>query len=117
MSLPHAVTRHHTAWVGCDHCEPRPVRYTVDDDRIVCFGDELPADAVDGQRVFITVHEIAGGPPLATLSGTVEDLDGACTDANTVLDLLEHVSLGATMADVERSLAQQRTRRLVAVRS
>ena len=74
MTLPLSLSRYHTAWVSCAECRPRPVRYTVDGDRIVCFGDELPRDAVNGCRVFITVHEIAGGQPVAQLTGSLRDV-------------------------------------------
>jgi hypothetical protein len=115
MALPATVTKQHTAWVGCNECRPRPVRYAVDGDRIVCFGDELPPGAHDGRRVFVTVHEIAGGQALATLTGTVRDLDVDDTDPNTVLELLDHVSLGRTMTEVQAAIEQHRRRRLVAV--
>jgi hypothetical protein len=115
MSLPATVTKHHTAWIGCDDCRPHPIRYAVDGDRIVCFGDELPADASDGRRVFVTVHEIAGGQALASLTGTVRDLDVAGIDPNAVLELLEHVALGRTMDEVQAAVARHRQRRFVAV--
>ena len=74
MTLPAEVTRHHTAWVHCAECRPHPVRYAVDGDRLVCFGDQLPANATNGRQVFVTVHEIAGGPALAELTGTIHDV-------------------------------------------
>ena len=40
MSLPAAVTSHHTAWVLIPGSTAHPVRYAVDGDRLVCFGDE-----------------------------------------------------------------------------
>jgi hypothetical protein len=113
MTLPAPVARHHTAWVHCDHCAPRAVRYALDGDHIVCFGDELPEDALDGQRVFVSVHEIAGGPALADLSGTVHDVDASDVDANARLELLEHVPLGRTMPEVERAITRHCARRLV----
>lgn len=113
MTLPSPVARHHTAWVRCDDCSPRAVRYAVDGDHIVCFGDELPDDAVNGRQVFVSVHEIAGGPALADFTGTVHDVDASDLDANAVLELLDHVSLGRTMPEVERAIARHRARRLV----
>lgn len=115
MSLPATVERHHTAWVHCSACRPHPVRYAVDRDRIVCFGDELPTDATDGRPVFVTVHEIAGGPALAQLTGAVHDLRADEIDPNAVLDLLEHVSLGRTREEVDAAIARHRQRRLVAL--
>ena len=114
MTIPLSVTRHHTAWIHCDQCRPHPVRYAVDGDRMVCFGDDLPVGANNGQRVFITVHEIAGGPAVAEMTSTVQDVPADDLDPNAVLDLLEHVSLGSTADEVERAVARHRSRRLVA---
>ena len=113
MGLPAAVNRHHTAWIHCETCAPHPVRYAVDGDRIVCFGDQLPHGAADGQRVTVTVHEIAGGEALAEFSGPLRDVRVDDVDPNAVLDLLEHVALGRTPAERETALARHRTRRLV----
>ena len=114
MTLPALVARHHTAWIHCSNCRPHPVRYAVDGDRMVCFGDVLPVDAVDGSLVFVAVHEIAGGPALAEMRTLLRDVSADELDANTVLELLEHVPLGRTRDEVDASLARHRTRRLVA---
>lgn len=115
MALPADVTRHHTAWVSCAECAPHPVRYSIDGQRIVCFGDDLPAGAVDGRAVFVTVHEVAQGPAVARMTGVVHDLDVDDVDPNAVLGLLEHVSLGRTPEEVAASIRRHRTRRLVSV--
>jgi hypothetical protein len=117
MTLPAEVTRHHTAWVHCAGCEPHPVRYAVDGDRMICFGDQLPADAIDGRSVFVTVHEIAGGAAVAQLNGTVHDVVAVDVDPNAILDLLEHVSLGRTAAEVDTAITRHRERRLVSFAS
>jgi hypothetical protein len=114
MTLPLPVTRHHTAWIHCDECRPHPVRYAVDGDQMVCFGDDLPDGAITGTRVFVTVHEIAGGQSLAEMTATLHDVDADDLDPNAVLDLLEHVSLGRTTEVVAATLARHRRRRLVA---
>ena len=119
MELPSSVVGHHTAWVHCAACRPHPVRYAVDRDRLVWFADELPDDAYDaaaaGRRVFVTVHEIAGGPALAELTGSLRDIRADEVDPNAVMDLLEHVSLGRTAAEVDASIARHRSRRLLTV--
>jgi hypothetical protein len=81
---------------------------------MICFGDELPTAASDGQLVFVAVHEIAGGPALAEMTATVHDVAADQLDANSVLDLLEHVALGRTRSEVDAAVTQHRTRRLVA---
>ncbi|HEY5076736.1 MAG TPA: hypothetical protein VIJ48_04455 [Acidimicrobiia bacterium] len=115
MTLSAEVTRHHTAWVHCADCPPHPVRYAVDGDRLVCFGDQLPANATNGRQVFVTVHEIAGGPALAELTGTIHDVAADDLDPNAILDLLEHVSLGRTAAEVDTAIIRHRQRRIVAL--
>jgi hypothetical protein len=70
MALPDSVMHHHTAWIHCSDCPPHPVRYAVDADRLVVFGDDLPAGATNGRQLFVTVHEIAAGPALAEMNLT-----------------------------------------------
>ncbi len=113
MTLPASVMRHHTAWIHCADCPPHPVRYAVDADRLVCFGDELPAGATNGRQLFVTVHEIAGGPALAEMNLTLRDVSADELDPNSVLDLLEHVSLGRTAEEVDAAIARHRDRRVV----
>jgi hypothetical protein len=115
MGLPASVNRHHTAWVSCGECRPHPVRYAVDDTRMICFGDDLPSDAVAGRHVFVTVHEIAGGQAVAQMTGVVRDVSAEEVDPNAVLDLLEHVSLGRTADEVAAAITRHRARRLVAL--
>ena len=113
MTLPLSLSRYHTAWVSCAECRPRPVRYAIDDERMVCFGDELPHDAVNGRHIFITIHEIAGGPVVAQMTGAVRDVAAADLDPNAVLDLLEHVSLGRNSSEVAAAIARHKARRFV----
>ena len=115
MTLSAEVTGHHTAWVQGADSQSRPVCYSIDGDRLVCFGDQLPIDATDGRQVFVTIHEIAGGRALAQLHGIVHDIEAGDVDPNAVLDLLEHVSLGRDAGEVDRAIARHRHRRLVAL--
>src|SRR4029078_6284803 len=108
MTLPASVTRHHTAWGHCDDCRPHPVRYAIDGDRMVCFGDALPAGATAGRRVFVTAHEIAGGQTLVQMSSKQTAVAVADVDPNAVIDLLEHVSLGRTADEVEVAIERHR---------
>ena len=116
MTLPKAVTSHHTAWIACrdDGCRPRPVRYAVDDERLVCFGDGMLADVVDETPVRVAVHEIAGGPVLAEFSARVHTATVDEVNPSACASLLDHVSLGRTSDEVEQSLERHlSSRRLV----
>jgi hypothetical protein len=115
MTLSAAINRHHTAWVHRGDGRPHPLRYAVDGDRLVCFGDDLPAGTRDREPVRVSVHEIAGGVTLDEFSGFVCDVTAEELDPNTVLDLLEHVPLGRSIDEVNRAVARHRTRRLVAI--
>jgi hypothetical protein len=115
MTLSAEVTKHHTAWVQLADARARTVRYAVSGDRMVCFGDELPAGATNGSHVSVTVHDIAGGSAVAQLSGTVRDIAAGDVDANAVLDLIEHVSLGRTTDEIDAAIVSHRQRRLVAL--
>ena len=113
MTLAPSVPRHHTAWVHTEHGRPSPVRYSVDGDRLVCFGDELPPGATDGSRVTVVVHEIAGGAPLAELQCTVHDVSADSVERNALLELLDHVALGRDAREVDAAVARHLRRRLV----
>jgi hypothetical protein len=80
---------------------------------MVVFGDDLPAGATNGRQVFVTIHEIAGGPALAEMNLTLHDVSADELDPNAVLELLEHVSLGRTTKEVDESITLHRRRRLV----
>lgn len=113
MTFPAAVTSHHTIWIGCatSGCQPHPVRYSVDGERLVCFGDGVLSDVADGTRVRAAVHEIAGGPVLAEFGATVRTATDEKIDSSAFVSLLDHVSLGRDAVEVERSLAKQRSSR------
>jgi hypothetical protein len=113
MTLPAAVKSHHTAWVTAPGTPPRAVRYAVEGERLVCFGDDGLASVPDGSRVSVAVHEIAGGQMLATFPATVRRLAPDAIDTNALVELLEHVSLGRTLAEVEARLDVQRRQRRV----
>ena len=63
-SLPKEIGSHHTMWFTVGDHQPVAVRYAVDNDEVVCFGDKGLGDLVEGSTVVGTVHDIAGGPPL-----------------------------------------------------
>jgi hypothetical protein len=113
MGLPAVVTSHHTLWVGQGSEAPHPVRYAVDGERLVCFGDGSLASVPDGARVSVSIHEIAGGPMLTTFAASMRCLTPDVVDMNALAELLAHVSLGATLDEVQSRLADERSHRRV----
>ena len=104
MPLPAEVKSHHTVWVRTETTHRVPVRYSVDGDRLVCFGDGPLRDVASGTQVWASVHDIADGPPLVSFPALVRQVDADAVDANALVELLDHVSLGRTSAEVVRAL-------------
>ena len=115
MPLPAEAKSHHTVWIRFADGAARALRYAVDDDHLVVFGDRELADVVDGTRVGAAVHEIAGGPPLAEFAVTLREVDGDNVGVGALAELLDHVSLGRSTDEVAASFARHRARRLVAL--
>lgn len=116
MGLPASVGSHHTVWVGAPGRPPHPERYAVSGDRLVCFGDGPLAAIADGTRVTATIHEIAGGPMVASFGASLCDLPPAEVPTEALLELLAHVPLGRSLREVDAGLARHRAaRRVVAL--
>jgi hypothetical protein len=113
MSLPAGVSSHHTAWVAAPDGAPHPVRYAVDGDRLVCFGDDGLVGLADRARVSVSVHEIAGGQAVARFGASLQELAPDAVALSTLSDLLEHVALGRTLDEVRARLDEQRARRRI----
>lgn len=110
-----AVTSHHTAWISVDgHRRTVPVRYALNDGALVAFGDGALQELREGSRTWVTVHEIAGGPPLTGFAVTVTDFGPGDVPREAVLELLDHVSLGPDLATVNQRVDEiVRTRRII----
>ena len=115
MQLPQAVKSHHTAWVSPPTGSSHPVRYAVDGERLVCFGDGFLANVADRARVAVSIHEIAGagGHLLANFGASLRQLAPEEVDMNALSELLEHVTLGRTLEEVELNLAKHRAARRI----
>ena len=113
MSMPGTVTSYHTAWLTPPGGRAHPVRYAVDGQRLVCFGDNSLESVPDGGRVSVSIHEIAGGQSREAFSATLHRLAPADVDMNALAELLAHVPLGRTIEDVRASLDVQRAQRRV----
>ncbi|MFN8035379.1 MAG: hypothetical protein U0V73_05550 [Acidimicrobiia bacterium] len=113
MALPPGVSSHHTVWVhhGTDH--PAHVRYAVDGERLVCFGDGELSSVPDGTHVSASVHEIAGGPQLASFGATLRTIPPEQVGTNTLVEVIGHVPLGRTTAEVESGIERYRNSRRI----
>ena len=111
------VKGHHTVWVKkLEWARSVPVRYAVSGDSMVTFGDDLLAALAQGDRAVATVHEIAGGPPIASFGVTITEVAPDEVDREALLELVAHVQLGATLAEVNACVDELcRTRRVIAL--
>lgn len=61
-----------------------PVRYAISDDALVCFGDTQLKSLKVGDNVRCTVHEIACGPPIASVTCIARHVEGQDLTTATV---------------------------------
>jgi hypothetical protein len=111
------VKGHHTVWVRKrDWSRAAPVRYAVSGDALVAFGDGPLRTLAAGDRATLAIHEIAGGPVIASFGASVVEVRPTEVDREAVLELLAHVPLGANLAEVDAKVAEVcRTRRILAL--
>jgi hypothetical protein len=88
----------------------------VSGNALVTFGDGDLAGLASGDRATASVHEIAGGPAITSFAVSVSEVPPDDIDKEALLELLEHVPLGATLSAVDAAVDQVRhTRRVVAL--
>lgn len=111
-----AVKGHHTVWVKKhDWARAVPVRYAVSGSALVAFGDGPLHALAAGDQAVLAVHEIAGGPPIDGFGASVVEVPPAEVDREAVVELLAHVSLGASLPEVDARIDEIcRTRRVLA---
>ncbi len=100
MALPKEIGSHHTMWFTVGGHRPVAVRYAVDGDEVVCFGDLGLSDLIEGSTILGTVHDIACGPPLLAMSFDVRVLVSADVALGTVGEVVGHVSPITSWEDV-----------------
>ena len=116
MPLPAAATSHHTAWVTPPVGAAHPVRYALEGDRLICFGDDGLSSVPDRAHVAVSIHEIAGGHLVAQFGASLRWLAPDEVGMNALIELLEHVPLGRSLEEIQVHLLEQRaTRRIVAL--
>ncbi len=113
MPLPAAATSHHTAWVTPPAGSAHPVRYAVDGDRLICFGDDGLASVPDRAHVSVSIHEIAGGHLVAQFGASLRCLAPDEVSMNALIELLDHVPLGRSLEEIQVHLVEQRTSRRI----
>ena len=78
---------------------PWPFANAVDNDEVVCFGDNGLTDLIEGSTIAGTVHDIAGGPPLLQTSFDVRVLVSADVALGTIGEVIGHVRPTGTWED------------------
>ena len=116
MTLPTEVRSHHTIWVERPDGRTAGIRYAMDGDRIVCFGDDGLTGVPDGARLTAGVRGIATGPPEADFWIRVQDLKPDEVSIALLSDIVGTAPLGRTADEVNGKLEEMRhSRRLVAL--
>ena len=116
MSLPTEVRTHQTVWIDVPGGRTAAVRYEMDGDRIVCFGDDGLSGIPAGTKVTASVGGLADGPLDAMFWVYVRELDPDSVSLALLSDLVGDRALGRTSEEVVRNLEGMRhSRRLVAL--
>jgi hypothetical protein len=116
MSLPSEVRQHHTIWVDLPDGRNAGIRYAMDGDRLVCFGDDELGGAADGVRLTADVRGLASGPPEASFWVRVKELVPEEVSIALLSDIVGSRPLGRSADEVLGTLeAMRHSRRLVAL--
>ena len=116
MSLPNEVRTHQTIWIDMPGGQTAAVRYEMDGDRLVCFGDTGLSSIAAGTRVTAGVRGLADGPLDVMFWVEVKDLDPEDVSIALVSDLVGDRALGRSMEEVVGNLeGMRRSRRLVSL--
>jgi len=116
MTLPKEVRTHQTVWIDVPGGRTAAVRYEMDGDRIVCFGDDGLSGIPAGTKVTASLGGLADGPLDAMFWVYVRELDPDSVSLALLSDLVGDRALGRTSEEVVRTLeGMRRSRRLVAL--
>jgi hypothetical protein len=116
MSLPSEVRAHQTVWIDVPGGRTAAVRYEMEGDRLVCFGDDGLSGLVAGTQVTAGVRGLADGPLEAMFWVHVRELDPEDVSLAVLSDLVGDRVLGRSIEEVVRNLEEmRRSRRLVAL--
>ena len=116
MNLPSEVRSHQTVWIDVPGGRTAAVRYEMDGERLVCFGDDGLGGLVAGTHITAAVRGLTGGPLDAMFWVHVRDLVPEDVSIALLSDLVGDRPLGRTSEEVVRNLEEMRqSRRLVAL--
>lgn len=116
MTLPSDIRSHQTVWIDVPGGRTAAVRYEMDGDRLVCFGDDGLTTLVAGTRVTASIGGLADGPLDAMFWVQVKDLDPDGVSLSLLSDLVGDRALGRTIEEVVATLeGMRRSRRLLAL--
>lgn len=114
MSLPSEVRKHQTVWIDVPGGRTAAVRFEMDGDRLVCFGDKNLSGIQAGTRVTASVRGLADGPLDVMFWAQLKELDPVDVSLALLSDLVGDRALGRTSEEVVCSLeAMRKSRRLV----
>jgi hypothetical protein len=113
MTLPAAVLAHSAARVHRPgEARVRVVRYAVQGDALLCFGDGSLAGLRDGEHVFVDITN-ANGSLEDEFAATLREARADQVDPRAFNQLVENLPLGWTRAEMESALTRLHARRLV----
>jgi hypothetical protein len=116
MSLPSEVRSHQTVWIDVPGGRTAAVRYEMDGDHLVCFGDDGLSGLAAGTHVTAGVRGLAGGPLDAMFWVHVRELGPEDVSIALLSDLVGDRALGRSSEEVVRNLEGMRSsRRLLAL--
>jgi hypothetical protein len=115
-ALPNEFRSHQTVWIDAPGGRTAAVRYEMDGDRLVCFGDDGRGGLVAGTRITAGVRGLADGPLDGMYWVNVRDLEPDDVSIALLSDLVGDRPLGRTGEEVVRKLEELRhSRRIVAL--
>jgi hypothetical protein len=110
MPIGSEIRSHHTMWFTVGSHAAVAVRYAVEGEEVICFGDVGLRELGAGTVAIGTVHEIANGPPIVVTSFDVRVLVPGEVTPGTIGEVQGHLRPTVPWSEVSS------TRRMLALR-